>query len=73
MGSPPQHHSTMEWFIWIACPNEDCEGWEDWYCCRFGYSDKAQAFIDAKLLRDGYPGHYVATLPDNKRPLPIKG
>jgi hypothetical protein len=63
----------MNWFIWIACPNDDNDGWEEWYCCRFGYSNKAQAFVDAKLLRDGHPGHYVATLSKGKRPLPIKG
>lgn len=63
----------MKWFTWIACPNDDNDGWDVWYRCRFGYSDKAQAFINAKLLRDEYPGHYVATLPDGKHPLPIQG
>ena len=63
----------MNWFIWIACPNDDNDGWDVWYRCRFGYDNKAQAFADAKLLRDGYPGHYVATLLDGKQPLLIQG
>jgi hypothetical protein len=63
----------MNWFIWIACPNDDNDGYDVWYCCRFGYSNKSAAFANAKLLREGYPGHYVATLPKGKHPLPIKG
>lgn len=63
----------MKWFVWVACPNDDLDGWEEWYCSRFGYDDKAQAFANVKLLRDAYPGHYVATLPDGKRPPVIQG
>lgn len=65
--------AKASWAVWIACPNDGNDGWEEWYCCRFQYTDKAQAFTHAKILRDGYPGHYVATLPDGRHPLPIQG